>query len=489
MSVWMFAGAMTVVVVLWTGPGLGLITPAAIHTSPHSNVTPVTVAPAERINYTLVLTNDGPVVLDAQLTFTASLLDHQGKIAQSKLFRYDWNNNADKNFHSTKGDFVASYNRQFRSDSTKSGRWVMTVAVYGGKEYSDMINFGSMEFALTEYLNGRVHVNQTLEYQRQRDTFSTGKVIRLYANLTDKFPDRPGYEYFWFKDNHFLRATEDPHCDLNVAKEENFTIHAQVHALFDPFPPLISRGERNLRPLNAEPCSEGTFRTVHSPLSSKKPRRYFDISEKCGILSQRVSVKEPLKTIDVDGDLSAGIGQYISVNITCNGSYPTSVCWNVTALNTSEPSSPTCPPAEFLSTCNHQVSIKLTNLGWSTVQFTVYNDVSYMSSSFNVYAFNQDSVNVPALTIPIVFCTIGIVIVIVGTIYLNKLRKKPTIEVADFDFHPSMSTEGAGNYLSRLANKMKLIWFRNKYSKKHTNPDFQETTAKQYGATDDYESL
>lgn len=109
--------------------------------------------------------------------------------------------------------------------------------------------------------------------------------------------------------------------------------------------------------------------------------------------------------------------------------------------------------------------------------------------SLNFPSFLPDSVNVPALTIPIVFCTIGIVIVIVGTIYLNKLRKKPTIEVADFDFHPSMSTEGAGNYLSRLANKMKLIWFRNKYSKKHTNPDFHETTAKQYGATDEYESL
>ncbi|XP_067673143.1 uncharacterized protein [Haliotis asinina] len=496
MSLWVFASAVTVVVILWPGTGLGQTPPTSqttrSHTTPFSNATPVTVEPADKINYTLVLTNDGPGVLDSLLTFTASLLDYQGKVAQSKRFRYDWNNNADRDYQSKLGDLTYSYRRLFSSESTKAGRWVMTVAVYGGKEYSEMVNFGSMEFALTEYLNGMMHSNQTLKYQRQKNTFSTGKVIHLFANFTDRFPKElfpPSYDFFWYKNGVFFKYTDVPHCELTVEEEANFTLETVLHMYFNPFPPPLVQRERNSRPLNAKPCSQGTFKSVNSPLSRRRGK-YYTIPAKCGSVSQRVSVKEPMKTVDVAGDLSAGIGQYISVNITCNGSYPSSVCWNVTALNTSVPSSPMCKPAEFLSTCNHQVRIKLTHLGWRTVMFTVYNDVSYMSSSFNVYAYDPDSVNVPALTIPIVFCTIGIVIVIVGTIYLNKLRKKPVIEVADFDFHPSVSTEGAaGNYLRRLVNKMKLILYRNRYSKKHRNPDFEETTAKQYGATNEYESL
>jgi hypothetical protein len=55
-----------------------------------------------------------------------------------------------------------------------------------------------------------------------------------------------------------------------------------------------------------------------------------------------------------------------------------------------------------------------------------------------------DSVNIPALVLPIVFIVIGAVISLVGAAYIVRLRRKlHRVEVADFDFEPSISVRSS----------------------------------------------
>ena len=61
------------------------------------------------------------------------------------------------------------------------------------------------------------------------------------------------------------------------------------------------------------------------------------------------------------------------------------------------------------------------------------------------------TVNIPALVVPIAFIVLGIVIATVGGTYIVRLRRKRYVEVADFDFDPSISVTITGPFSSSLS--------------------------------------
>ena len=72
----------------------------------------------------------------------------------------------------------------------------------------------------------------------------------------------------------------------------------------------------------------------------------------------------------------------------CLSSSPSAVCWNVTNLNTTL--NGTCkPPSQFENRTQHQVTIPIGEVGWKTVQLTVYNDVSFQVLSQNYYVYDE----------------------------------------------------------------------------------------------------
>lgn len=69
-------------------------------------------------------------------------------------------------------------------------------------------------------------------------------------------------------------------------------------------------------------------------------------------------------------------------------SSPSAVCWNVTNLNTTL--NETCkPPSQFENRTQHQVTVTFGQVGWKTVQLTVYNDVSFEALSRNYYVYEK----------------------------------------------------------------------------------------------------
>ena len=76
--------------------------------------------------------------------------------------------------------------------------------------------------------------------------------------------------------------------------------------------------------------------------------------------------------------------------------------------------------------------------------------------------------NLPALVLPIVFVTLGFLVVVGGAVYIMRLRKKPLVEVADFDFHPTLNESSSGGppgmRLSLVANTLKYMMTRRKWT-------------------------
>ncbi|GFR97975.1 hypothetical protein ElyMa_006338000 [Elysia marginata] len=170
--------------------------------------------------------------------------------------------------------------------------------------------------------------------------------------------------------------------------------------------------------------------------------------------------------------------RYLLSTITCIGSAPTAVCLTFTHYNDSDSAAPdtnysSCEPGQFEDSLTQQVRVKLNHTGWHDVHFHLYNDVSRKRYTLAYYAYDPTSANLPALVLPIVFVTLGLVVVLGGAVYIMRLRKKPLVEVADFDFHPTLNESSSGGAsgmrLSLVVNTIKYMMTRRKFSSPRTS--------------------
>ena len=93
----------------------------------------------------------------------------------------------------------------------------------------------------------------------------------------------------------------------------------------------------------------------------------------------------------------------------------------------------------------HAVNIPLCNTYFKTV------NLCRLTWCMFVLFVTSGTVNIPALVVPIAFIMLGIVIATVGGTYIVRLRRKRYVEVADFDFDPSISVTITGPFSSSLS--------------------------------------
>ena len=89
--------------------------------------------------------------------------------------------------------------------------------------------------------------------------------------------------------------------------------------------------------------------------------------------------------------------------------------------------------------------------------------------------------------LPIIISLVGIVVIVVFAVHLVRVNKKRHVEIADFDFHPTLYThKSVQERLSLLWNSAKgLLSSRDKYQREHTHPKFSSSTARNYGSIED----
>ncbi|XP_059156533.1 uncharacterized protein LOC131941337 [Physella acuta] len=424
--------------------------------------------------YALLLSNSGPAVLDSTIQFTAKLIKLAPNATDYEFFMFEWMNMANKfvNKTYTTGISTSALSLAFNSQFVSSGDYAMTVAVFPVFHLREMVAYNTMKFTLTDDLNGQIFIQQSLEYQRYPDVFATKQMTVLSSQVHDEFinPQEANFSYIWFKDFDILSQNktvvhsfdEPTSCTIKAVIYTNYKFDKGQNML------LLPKDKLNHNVSSTFPSKRGEFK-------------------------QFVVFKDSLVNCNVQHiEPAVKLGEPVVLNISCLGSAPSGICFNITGLNTTVPYQRGCQPAVFYDTVQHQITAKFSSTGWFDIHFFVYNDISRTHILKNFYVYDPDTLNAPVLVFPIVFGVFGIFVIAIGALYIMRLKKKPQVEVADFDFHPSLSNSRSdvSVRISQVIDTIKY-WF-SRHSDKHMDSysSQKESLLQSEGAkVDFYDSL
>ncbi|CAL1538869.1 unnamed protein product [Lymnaea stagnalis] len=440
-------------------------------------VIPVTLSPSQQARYLITLINSGPAILDSMVLFSAKLTKLSGNDYDPLpvQFNFQWMNMANIQMNKTKNNFTSQISMRFSSPSVSAGEYTMTVAAFPSNDSTKMVAYETMKFVLTDNLNGHMIFRQPLDYQRFPHVFATSQPITIAVDIHDKFSQgEDDFEYIWFMGEQFisqekiLTTSFDAPMQFFLKTLVSLKSKQSVYYVNNDHTHKSPSDNRSFSNNQLKPNTNYESHIISSDLSTFDEKCQ---SSKCGQFEEFVIFKDSLKNcsikrLDDDHDnKEIPLGTPALFNISCLGSAPSGVCFNVTFLNGSVPSYNACTPVIFSDTVQHLVKVELFNAGWAYVHFFIYNDISrkYMRELF--YGYDPESVNVPALIFPIIFILIGIVILLVGAAYMMRLRKKPQVEVADFDFHPNLTNNQSrtSEYFSRVVCKIKNMFPRTRH--------------------------
>ena len=107
---------------------------------------------------------------------------------------------------------------------------------------------------------------------------------------------------------------------------------------------------------------------------------------------------------------------------------------------------------------------------WSDHEaIVIWNFLLLRNSVIHLFPLTSPEVtSVPSLVLPSVFVLIGLVILLLGTAYIMRLRKKPRVEVADFDFHPHLTSSSSSQWdqpdaITRLTDSLKVFFSKTRH--------------------------
>lgn len=354
-------------------------------------------------DYNLIISSSSPAVLDSVVHFHAQLLIQGKEVINKTLFRYQWYNNANNVLLSTEAEYESEITEHgFYSYSpwnVKPGTYIMEVIVF---KHGDLVASNTLEFNLTEHLNGKLNMSQELTYKKDKFIFATRKPINLSAIISDKFEEKLTSVYIWYV---------------------NRTFHGWNQTETYIYPGGKTPGDLNI-----------TVRIKSLHFISKQNLTL----HKLGVFTKTVQLKDEINIINITGVGEVQEGQPLVVNISYNGSNPTQICWHLSKENTS-----IINCSRVLEENQNKYSIRLPadnikTLGTYQLNITVQNDVSRVRTCASITVVdNKGHKMTTFVAIPVTFCIIGFIVTVAALSYAYRVRQKshPT-EVADFNFHP-----------------------------------------------------
>lgn len=412
--------------------------------------------------YDLLVSNSGPAVLGSEISFDAEIKNKKGQVGDFKQFRYIWTNDADGHEFEMNDDFNATYSKTFYDD-LQAMIYTMKVCVYdlvqSGKTFEHVrVAQGMTYFKLTEYLNGNTESHQNLPHLLKKNVYETNSIVHFKVNLTDRFDYERSNSYLWtFKYDNDRKEVRIPTIVPEVTYNSSFVGSHSLDLIVTSYP---------------------VMRETFEELQGKFNHRF--------VLKDRVSSAEiHLKNGQDTGLLP--IGQELTFNITYLGSNPTVICWNLvqendTVNSTSSLRGENCSKPITGNKHSYLLSFQLETNGEQYINVSVQNDVSQVVERKFFYGYTPGSSGYTSAAIPVVFSLLGICVIVIGVVYIVRVKRKTSIEVADFDFHPSLHHGDNHPFIRVIKNKVSTMFSRNLYFNTHKNPAHKETTAKNYGA-------
>lgn len=404
------------------------------------------------------LSNSGPVIKGSEIVFKAEVLDGTSHPVQDeKYFEYHWLNTADFLTATTKG-YKNTTHKDCYEWFIPAREYKMTVRVCDLRDNKECKYVGKAEthFKITEGLNGNLNISQDLKYRNPNSSavYSTHKPVRLHLNLTDKFKEKPTMDYTWFVDGEILLVTNTPEKDLPIRDTGEHEIKVDARATE-----------------TVPDC--GDFRDE-------------DVK---GQFIETVILKDPV-AVNMSGTSVFSTKDPIVINITLNGSDPFTVCWSSNQTIGMECIDDWCCQ-EVYNDAHCNITVASLTAGNYSFNISIANDISIIYRQHNVTVSEPPPIpsnhSAADVLLPVIGALFVICLLLATAIYVTKVRKKKQVEVADFDFHPHISSTARhrNNFVTNVKYAFQQIFERNNYEKMHTHASYAPVPSGSYGSLEE----
>ncbi|KAG8191309.1 hypothetical protein JTE90_006061 [Oedothorax gibbosus] len=225
----------------------------------------------------LIITNNGPALLDSNLTFTVALLHYEPRHKLTFSFE-DGIRQAER----VGKDLNVSASFPFPSSDYEEKSYVMKVTVYSDNYFfKETVVSNTSRFELKNYLIGQMFVYQLKDGQSvDVDEVPVGENILIAISLVDN--------------NHYLE---------NAAIDYSWSVDFEKQ-----------RTENNTLVYN---FADAGVKDIKGAVTALFPNNDF----KYGFFERTVTAKIPVNSINVSGNPFLYHGDTLNLNITCNGTH------------------------------------------------------------------------------------------------------------------------------------------------------------------------
>ncbi|KAI4487049.1 hypothetical protein M0802_012072 [Mischocyttarus mexicanus] len=435
----------------------------------------------------VVLSHNGPVVLDGTITIKADLYYADGSRPFGS-FKYIWTDDALIPHKSITGDTrntTTYWNLSYPRDKYSVGTYKVEVIVqryfiiHWINETSSRISFD-----VTSLLNGNLTVlqsNKTLSNEFVSSSLETQFSIDIRKGDYNFIKENAtSVSTYWFIDCQNYGQTNDLNFSYNFTNfDVSHGIAALVIASYEPIettttttvattvPFINSTSNTSLININASTTLSTTTispTTILSPINttqstlitnaptinSTMPNRnnisfpYVclntsivlpDPNKTYGYFMKQISVRAPVTNITVKGTDWIQPWDMLSLNVTCNGSGPYYKCLRIHLGKYNVTGNETCEFYDHLQSCNFSIVRYFFEPTEYTILVILSNDVSKQiyPKTINVYKVTPKP-QLSVIVVPVSCTLVAVVLIVFGVAYYIQSRARFTVEVADFDF-------------------------------------------------------
>ncbi|CAH1794606.1 unnamed protein product [Owenia fusiformis] len=293
-----------------------------------------------------------PGSLDSTLTFHATLKIFP--ILDSYV--YEWYDNATHEVIPMKAKRTSKLTRVYSSKDVSVGVYPMEVRIKYTSS-GDMIAGNSLNFTLTDTLNGNIAISQKNDVQRKPNVYAANKNITISTNVTDKFQNA-NFTYIWRINGLKEGNTTDPVFNVTCKSDGNNTITVDAFAEVEA----------------------GSNTSIH-------------MVKKFGNFSKNIEVSYAVNNLKYEGRFNLPIKRNINATVTCTGSFPMTFCYNI-----SDPLGfqimRYCSVEKESVDCQFTIDTQIDSKGHYILDMSLTNDISTTNNSVKIQLYDPEDVRV-----------------------------------------------------------------------------------------------
>jgi len=397
------------------------------------------------------LTSDGPVVLDATISFRAELKDFEG---YDPPFYFSWSDDASPThwYETETESSVSDWNITYASKNKYEEReYQTTVRVYYDNIFGmrDKMAENTIAYKVTKNLNGKLVFKQNGR-RNGSDVIKSTQDTELSIQFHDPshFLDDAVLTFYWFVNDTNYGPSTNNSFHFKFHPPGHYTVETIVMAqkageVSEPTPQLVLTNTEEFRSMSS------------AQLRDKAVAPYM----KTGVFRRKLESRTPITNFNKTGETLIKAGQMLELNLTCDGSGPWEICWSITAeVPYNSTGNETCGDYDAITltdSCSYPVTWFFRESGNHDILAIVDNGVSHAVQVIYADMYNAThSPPISVVVVPISCSLMGIFGMAAGLITFYYCRRKVAVETADFDFNSPEEQLEYKTFWERLRDSM-----------------------------------